>query len=180
MPDAAKPIPHSYWVEPGKFLAGEYPRDLDGPGRFDKLRDLESAGVTLFVDLTEAGELRPYADRLQSAAHRRFGIRDSGIPETPELTAAILDAIDDGINDGGINNVGNDSSGGGVVYLHCWGGVGRTGTIVGCWLARQGLSGDEALARLAELWRQCPKSQWRDSPENPWQRNYVRQWREPR
>ena len=168
MPDSEKPIPHSYWVEPGKFLAGEYPRNKSGQDTFAKLRALESAGVTLFVDLTEEGELLPYAARLKSTEHRRFGIPDSSVPESPEQTSEILDAIDRRINHGGL------------VYLHCWGGVGRTGTIVGCWLARQGRSGDDALARLAELWRQCPKSEWRESPENPWQRDYVRQWREPR
>ncbi len=26
----------------------------------------------------------------------------------------------------------------GAVYVHCWGGVGRTGTVVGCWLLRHG------------------------------------------
>jgi len=24
------------------------------------------------------------------------------------------------------------------VYVHCWGGVGRTGTVIGCWLLRHG------------------------------------------
>lgn len=165
----SRPIHHCYWVMPGKFLAGEYPRDLDGPGRFDKLRALESAGVTLFVDLTEDGELLPYSGELKSAEHRRFGIQDVDIPESPQQTAEILDTIDRHINDGGL------------VYLHCWGGVGRTGTIVGCWLARQdGLGGDDALLRLAELWRQCPKSGRNDSPETCLQRNYIRNWSEPR
>ena len=168
MTDSGKPpIANSYWVEPGKFLAGEYPRDKSGNDTFTKLRALESAGVTLFVDLTEEGELLPYATRLKSAEHRRFGIPDSSVPESPEQTAEILDTIDRHINHGGL------------VYLHCWGGVGRTGTIVGCWLARHGKSGDAALTRLAKLWRECIKSGWRNSPENSWQRDYVRNWSEP-
>lgn len=164
------PIANSYWVVPGRFLAGEYPRrrnGADGAEVFAQRRALLEAGVTLFIDLTEEGELRPYAGRLGAAEHRRFAIPDGGVPETPEDTAAILDAIDRHLADGG------------MLYLHCWGGVGRTGTIVGCWLARHGgLSGEAALSRLAELWRQNAKSARRDTPEYPWQRDYIRQWRE--
>jgi len=58
----------------------------------------------------------------------------------------------------------------------CWGGVGRTGVIVGCWSARHG--GQPALARLRELWKQCPKSQNRGSPETAAQEKYVAGWRE--
>ena len=39
----------------------------------------------------------------------------------------------------------------GGVYVHCWGGIGRTGTVVGCLLVDDGLSADAALARLDEL-----------------------------
>ena len=35
--------------------------------------------------------------------------------------------------------------------MHCWGGVGRTGTTVGCWLVRHGRSGTEALAELRRV-----------------------------
>ena len=165
------PIANSYWALPGKFLAGEYPRGRNGTGGQDPLakrRALLEAGVTQFIDLTEEGELLPYAGGLGAAEHRRFGIPDGWLPATPEATAEILDAIDRHIADGG------------VVYLHCWGGIGRTGTIVGCWLARHyGLSGEAALARLGELWRQNAKSARHASPEYPWQRDYIRQWREP-
>ena len=66
-----------------------------------------------------------------------------------------------------------------TVYVHCFGGVGRTGTIVGCWFVRHGRSGDEALERLAELWRDCPKSSRHPrSPQMPEQLDYVRNWRE--
>ncbi len=166
---APTPIHQSYWVIPGRFLAGEYPREQDGPNRYDKLRKLEATGVTLFLDLTQEGELLPYASKLKQAQHRRFPIRDVDIPRSPRQTADILDAID------------NCLDGGGTVYLHCWGGVGRTGTIVGCWLARHGCAGNDALALLSEIWEQCPKSKCpnpKKSPETPKQENYVRRWRE--
>lgn len=64
------------------------------------------------------------------------------------------------------------------MYIHCWGGVGRTGTMVGCWLARHGFAGDAALAKLDELWGRCPKSRFRKSPETQQQRDYIVAWKE--
>ncbi len=164
----SKPIENSYWVVEGRFLAGEYPRSKTGEGVSEKLDALVADGVTLFVDLTEEGELLSYADWLELSGHVRFPIPDSGTPRSPEQTRDILDAID--------NHLSKD----GKVYLHCWGGIGRTGTIVGCWLSRKnGYDGEKALQELRELWRQNPKSGWRASPENPWQVEYIRSWREP-
>ena len=164
-----RPIKYCYWVEEGKLLAGEYPRDKDDEAASKaKLAALTEAGVNTFIDLTQEGELHPYSQWLDSDSqtYYRFPIWDVSIPDTPETTAAILDTIDAHIAQGH------------VVYLHCWGGVGRTGTIVGCWLARHGHPGPAALERLAELWATCPKSAWRCSPETEAQRQYVRDWPE--
>jgi protein-tyrosine phosphatase len=38
-----------------------------------------------------------------------------------------------------------------TVYVHCWGGKGRTSTVVGCLLVDGGLDYDGAIARIAEL-----------------------------
>ena len=68
---------------------------------------------------------------------------------------------------------------GGTVYVHCWGGVGRTGTVVGCHLVRRGMTGDEALARVGELFTNMEKSSRRSrSPETDEQEAYVREWGE--
>ena len=40
-----RPIENCYWVEPGRFLAGEYPRNRDGEAVFAKLDALTAAGV---------------------------------------------------------------------------------------------------------------------------------------
>ena len=168
------PIANSYWVVPGKLLAGEYPINLDEASSRAKMGCLTTAGVRAFIDLTEEDEpargtpLRPYADLLPGASHQRFPIKDVGVPDSPAQTAAILNAIDDHI------------AAGRTVYVHCWGGVGRTGTIIGCWLARHGYPGAAALERLRELWLACPKSQQgRRSPDTPEQEDYIRNWREP-
>ena len=76
----------------------------------------------------------------------------------------ILDAIDDAVERGRI------------VYVHCYGGVGRTGTVVGCYLVRHGRSGEEALAAIAE-WRRNTPDGWRNSPETREQRELVLNWR---
>ncbi len=124
------PIPDSYWVEPGRLLAGAYPREL---------APFQEAGVTVFLDLTE-GE---------------HGIPDRTCPSRDTMTR-ILDRIDELL------------AAGEVVYLHCLAGIGRTGTVVGCYLVRHGMSGTEALATVAGL-RGAP-------PETPEQRRLVRDW----
>ena len=64
------------------------------------------------------------------------------------------------------------------VYVHCWGGVGRTGTVIGCLLVRRGAPGDQALEQFQELWKACAKSAKRESPETREQRDYVISWQE--
>ncbi len=64
--------------------------------------------------------------------------------------------------------------------MHCWGGIGRTGTVVGCYLVHRGLTGEAALARLAAWWRTVPKSAlYPRSPQTDEQVAYVLGWREP-
>ena len=94
-------------------------------------------GATLFLDLTEEGELPPYVGYVAPARHLRIPVRDFTAPPEDVLVRA-LDAIDD------------ELEGGGTVYVHCWAGCGRTGVVVGCWLVRHGTAPQEALARVAE------------------------------
>jgi hypothetical protein len=164
----SQPIEQCYWVVPGKFLAGEYPRDKDKSSSLLKINSLIEAGVLAFIDLTEKDEgLLPYSELIGTASHHRFPIPDVSIPESSEVTVAVLDAIDYHISHGQI------------VYLHCWGGVGRTGVMVGCWLARHGYEGRAALDRLHRLWQKCPKSHYRRSPETGEQERYILRWEEP-
>jgi predicted protein tyrosine phosphatase len=160
-----QPIKYCYWVASSKLLAGEYPRNKDDKSSQEKINALLRSGVKAFIDLTEENEgLLPYCGLIGAASHQRFPVRDTSIPASPDATIAILDAIDGHIECGQL------------VYVHCLGGVGRTGVIIGCWLARHGLGGEEALLRLRELWRQCPKSAFRKSPERPEQEQYILSW----
>ena len=171
-----RPIEFCYWVT-DQLLAGEYPSNLDEDKAKAKVNALLQAGVSVFIDLTEGENerkyiqgksLRQYAHLTGTAQCPHFPIPDGGIPASTRFTTQILDAIDHHISEGR------------TVYVHCLGGVGRTGTIVGCWLARRnGYDGEAALKELCELWKENPKSQWRCSPENCHQKDYIRNWREP-
>jgi len=160
-----RPIKQCYWVVPGKLLAGEYPIDKDEATLQEKINALLDIGISVFVDLTEEHEgLRSYTSLIGKAIHRRFAIRDVAIPDSPETTIQILDTIDRYIHQGE------------MVYVHCWGGVGRTGVIIGCWLARHDHGGEAALIRLRKLWTQCPKSATHESPETRDQERYIQSW----
>jgi hypothetical protein len=99
----APPLPNSYWVQPGRLLAGEYPGEPDDPVSRERLRRLLRAGVSFFLDLTRTGEygvksylpvLREVAGELGLAAtYQRMPIRDRGTPTAEEM-ARTLDAID--------------------------------------------------------------------------------------
>ena len=56
-----RPIENCYWGEPGRFLAGEYPRTPDEAPSLVKLYALVDAGVQAFINLTGKDEgLEPY------------------------------------------------------------------------------------------------------------------------
>jgi protein-tyrosine phosphatase len=166
-----KPDPNTYWVVPGKLLAGEYPGASDPEEARKRLRKFLAAGVRHFIDLTEAGELEPYAELLaeESGSNMSYGripIRDVSVPAEPKTVAEIIAAIDRAMAEGGIT------------YVHCWGGVGRTGLAVACWSQERGLTPDEALKKLADKWRSCAKSQRKpSSPETGEQVRWVKAWR---
>jgi protein-tyrosine phosphatase len=165
-----KPDDNTYWVEPGKLLAGEYPGARDPEEARKRLRRFLATGVSHFIDLTEVGELEPYAELLTEEAgsgtsYERFAIRDESVPEEPKTMAKIIAAIDRAMTEDGIT------------YVHCWGGVGRTGLAVACWLQERGQTPDEALRDLADKRRSCIKSRWRPrSPETAEQVRWVREW----
>ena len=173
-----KPFPDSYWVLPGRFLAGAYPLSRPGDEYSTHLRlgKLVEMGFNTFIDLTRPGELSPYLFLLNEEAARygkeigyqNYPIQDKGLPTVEEMVQ-ILDALEAALAEGR------------KVYLHCLGGIGRTGTTVGCWLVRHGLTGEAALARLNELYRASEQSRFfTRAPEMEGQILFILDWKEAR
>lgn len=168
------PNPNTYWVEPGRLLAGEYPISMDRRSDRQRLRDYLAAGITMFVDLTEETEI-PETGRylplcLDEAAelgvqvsYTQFGIPDMRAP-SPETMIAILNAIDAAL------------AAGHNIYVHCYAGIGRTGTTVGCFLVRRGRPGAAALDQIALLRQSIPPEFNSPSPITKDQRHMVLGW----
>lgn len=170
------PFANSYWLEPGRILCGEYPRQFDDAGPHRAMSAVLSAGVRVFVDLTEPDELKPYRDIASAAARtlgidaselafHRFPIRDVSVPRSQAQMREILHQIDQSRNEQQL------------VYIHCWGGIGRTGTVGGCLLSEWlDCDGTTALNALQQCWQSCAKSSIRQSPETAEQCEFVRNW----
>lgn len=153
------PTAESYWVTE-LLLAGKYPGAKIEAAAEEKIAALPAAGVRTFVDLTEQGELLPYAHLLPpDVAHHRVPIADVTAPSGKQMRAA-LDAIELGYSSG-------------AVYVHCWGGCGRTGVVVGCYLVEHGWASDDALARVNDLTRGLKS---KPCPETSAQKAGVRKW----
>jgi Cyclin-dependent kinase inhibitor 3 (CDKN3) len=173
----SRPFPQSYWVETDLFCAGHYPGDKDPVTRHAKLVGLANAGIRRVINLIpeyETGRddipFDPYAPLLQafvadrgySAECLRFGYPDGGIPEI-SFMKTILDNIDASI-------AARDP-----IYVHCWGGHGRTSTVVGCYLVRHGLTPAQAIERILD-WRANLPRNW--FPYQNEQQAFVEKWRE--
>jgi protein tyrosine/serine phosphatase len=173
------PIERSYWVEPGKLLAGAYPGDKRPDVARGKLQALLDAGIRTIISLMEEDEtnwqgdaFEPYEETILALAESkdievaclRMPIEDVSVP-SPEAMKNTLDAIDDSLAQGK------------PAYVHCWGGRGRTGTVVGCWLMRHGrATPDDVLAVIRELRKNVPDGSL-PSPETDEQRRMVRAWK---
>lgn len=174
-----KPFDRSYWVVTNTFLAGAYPGSKDSQEALDKVSGLVKCGIRKIINLMEEHETDswnqqfvPYEEALRGVS-KRFGvtvqvtrhpITDLHVPSSKEMIR-ILDSIDQSINEGL------------PVYVHCWGGVGRTGTVVGCYLIRHGLATQtDVLDRIAFLRRE-EFTAYRQSPETSEQGRMVQNWK---
>jgi hypothetical protein len=161
---------HAWWADAeGKVLAGEYPgQKNDVAGTREKLSLLAAAGVGTIIDLTHP------TDRLEGyEQHLRDGTADCGgelrrvahpIPDVSVTSAEHYERI--------VADIENALAAGQKVFIHCWGGVGRTGTVVGIWHVHRGLDPDTALDRIAEA-RQGTRKWDRRAPETPEQRQAI-------
>jgi len=176
-----RPIPNSYWATP-YLVACEFPYCPLTPTQIarkhtkQKLDALLLAGVQTFFDLTEPHELFPYYPHLSarcallgidvdSIEYHNFPIRDRSLPESIEFVRDILTVLRDNERRGRISAV------------HCRGGIGRTGLVVGCWLVECGVAkdGDDALRMIAEEWKMVEKcKRFPCSPETGPQFEFVK------
>ena len=95
MASLPKPIAESYWVIPGRLLAGKNPGGKNLQELERRLGALLDAGFDAFIDLTEPGELPAYDGYLpEDAVYLRKPIKDHGVPPDSAYMAEILAEVD--------------------------------------------------------------------------------------
>lgn len=146
----------AYWLMPGRFAAGVHPT-------LKQAKQLQEEGVTAFVDLTEAGEIEDYRPALTpDAVYVQHQIVDMTTPQSSGMRE-ILDQLHQLVADGD------------VPYVHCWAGIGRTGTVLGCYLVEVGFTAAEALD-IIQLLRTGGLTGRRISPQTSRQVQFVHDW----
>jgi len=182
-----KIIRNSYWVVPDEILAGPFPGSDEDFSYKLRLRALFDAGIRCFINLQQIGEMgsgsRKYDENYEKIfSHflsqsnekeidggfiRRFSIPDKDVPSI-ELMTKILNEID-------MLRLKNIP-----VYIHCWGGIGRTGTVVGCWLMRHGLADRrtviDEIFNLRKIFVESSCLVYR-SPETEQQEQFILNWK---
>ena len=173
------PFPRCYWVAPG-LMAGCYPGASEEEQAEQKLQGLLDAGIRHVISLMEPDEANwdgkpfvPYENQMTALADslgvtvgfNRMPIEDMSVPTATHMKR-VLDQIDRCIQ--------NDQP----VYIHCWGGRGRTGTVIGCYLARHGYASGQKVLGLLQGLRQSTEDCDKASPETSEQVNMVLGWGE--
>lgn len=166
---APPPFRLAYWIDPPRLMAGCYPGHGDPRIAERQLGALLDCGIRCFLSLMEEevrGPFLAYEPLLEEIAARRglpieclrFEIEDHTAPsreQMGEIEKSIASSI----------------AAGRPVYLHCWGGRGRTGAVVGVYLVRRGLATTENFVDvIAELRAGAPG----ESPETEEQIEFVR------
>lgn len=161
-----RPFAQSYWLLPGHVLAGEHPARQGLPELAERLQALHRVGVTHFIDLTSEHDRLPPYEPIQ-ALRLSHPIVDFGVPTTAGMRAT-LDSVELALQAGG------------VVYIHCKAGVGRTGTVAACLLVHKGHTADEALDLLQCKWQVAQQREHSPlTPETDEQRAFIAGWQAP-
>jgi atypical dual specificity phosphatase len=119
------------WIIPGQLLLRSYPHGTE------ELRDLAGRGVTVLINLERRQHDREHLER--------FGFAEIHIP-VPDFTAPTPEDLDRGV--AAIETHLTQSH---VVTVHCAAGLGRSGTLIACYLVQQGQAPHDAIAEVRRL-----------------------------
>lgn len=162
-----KPTGYSYRVDDNVW-AGEYPVwEWEQGARIQQLKLFTDFGINKFLDLTENGEMPPYAPFLTNNLGRyTFPIRNGCVPHSVKWVVDLFRILN------GVLNKPQTK-----LYIHCHGGVGRTGTIVACYyIYFNGMSSDDALAEMRRRFATHGRSTWMSAPETEVQLNFIKEF----
>lgn len=144
------------------LVCGPYPGDN---GIFHLQKEY---GVSCSVNLQEADEtnhegfrFHDYSDLIEV---KRFPIVDASIPDDKTATKIVSYLMERFLA-------------GRMTYLHCWGGHGRTGTIVGCLLRQFGMGYLDALEHIRQARSRQPSLRNEPSPQTTEQRRLVSRYK---
>jgi atypical dual specificity phosphatase len=119
------------WLLPGQLLGCAYPK------REAALAGLAEQGITVLVNLHERPHDRQRLER-HGLSSVQIPIRDFTAP-MPEQLAQAVEAID------------TEMARGQRVAVHRGGGLGRTGTVLACYLVSRGASAEDAIRQVRQL-----------------------------
>lgn len=119
------------WLIPDRLAGMGLPRSVD------ELAALRAQGVRALVSLHE--------QPLPIAALERCGLTATHIP-IADFTAPTMEQAADAVA-----AIDRALANGEPVAVHCHGGMGRTGTILACYLVAHGMGAADAIARLRAL-----------------------------
>ena len=166
------PFNKSYFVVPNKLIAGEIPSSMEEQANKEKLLGIKNANIKAVINLMEADEKDHYGNLFvdyeptllsYKIEVTRFSITDMDVP-SPFQMMKIL------------NQINQFNKQGKIVYIHCWGGLGRTGTVVGCYLLQNKLASVDNVFNVINKLKDSSGLKDFDSPQTTAQKEFILDW----